>query len=50
MGAWITSAALPYVPVLPPDLRASFGLVTTFGDVYKYVQFAETFIDRYVAG
>ena len=31
-------------------LRASIGLVTTFADVYKYVQFAETFIDRYVTG
>jgi selenocysteine lyase/cysteine desulfurase len=30
-------------------LRASLGLVTTFTDVYKYVQFALTFIDRYVA-
>jgi selenocysteine lyase/cysteine desulfurase len=28
-------------------LRASLGLATTFADVYKYVQFAETFIDRY---
>jgi selenocysteine lyase/cysteine desulfurase len=27
-------------------LRASLGLVTTFADVYKYVQFATTFIDR----
>ena len=27
-------------------LRASVGLVTTFADVYKYVQFAETFLDR----
>ena len=27
-------------------LRASVGLVTTFADVYKYIQFAETFIDR----
>ncbi|MBI1278696.1 MAG: aminotransferase class V-fold PLP-dependent enzyme [Anaerolineaceae bacterium] len=26
-------------------LRASVGLVTTFADVYKYVQFAETFAD-----
>ena len=26
-------------------LRASIGLVTTFADVYKYMQFAETFID-----
>jgi molybdenum cofactor sulfurtransferase len=29
-------------------LRASIGLVTTFADVYKYMQFAETFIDKYV--
>lgn len=27
-------------------LRASLGLVTTFGDVYAYAQFARTFIDR----
>ncbi len=27
-------------------LRASLGLVTTFADVYAYVQFARTFIDR----
>lgn len=27
-------------------LRASIGLVTTFADVYKYVQFAKTFVDR----
>jgi molybdenum cofactor sulfurtransferase len=27
-------------------LRASIGLVTTFADVYKYVEFARTFIDR----
>ncbi len=27
-------------------LRASIGLVTTFADVYKYIQFAKTFIDR----
>jgi molybdenum cofactor sulfurtransferase len=27
-------------------LRASIGLVTNFADVYQYVQFAETFIDR----
>jgi selenocysteine lyase/cysteine desulfurase len=27
-------------------LRASIGLVTTFADVYKYVQFAESFIDN----
>jgi len=31
-------------------LRASIGLVTTFADVYKYFQFAQTFIDRYRAG
>jgi selenocysteine lyase/cysteine desulfurase len=30
-------------------LRASIGLVTTFADVYKYAQFAETFIDRTAA-
>jgi molybdenum cofactor sulfurtransferase len=29
-------------------LRASIGLVTTFADVYKYMKFAETFIDKYV--
>lgn len=29
-------------------LRASIGLVTTFVDVYKYVQFAETFVDSKV--
>ena len=29
-------------------LRASIGLVTTFADVYKYIQFAETFIDRHL--
>jgi molybdenum cofactor sulfurtransferase len=29
-------------------LRASLGLVTTFADVYTYVQFAKTFIDRHV--
>ena len=28
-------------------LRASIGLVTTFADVYQYVQFAESFVDRY---
>ena len=27
-------------------LRASLGLVTTFADVYTYVQFAKTFIDK----
>jgi len=27
-------------------LRASIGLATNFADVYRYVQFAETFIDR----
>jgi hypothetical protein len=26
-------------------LRASIGLATNFADVYKYLQFAETFID-----
>jgi hypothetical protein len=31
-------------------LRASIGLATTFADVYKYMQFAETFIDRDVDG
>ena len=31
-------------------LRASIGLATNFADVYKYVQFAETFIDRRVTG
>ncbi len=31
-------------------LRASIGLVTTFADVYRYMQFAETFIDRPVSG
>jgi selenocysteine lyase/cysteine desulfurase len=31
-------------------LRASIGLVTTFADVYKYMQFAETFADRHVGG
>jgi molybdenum cofactor sulfurtransferase len=30
-------------------LRASVGLATNFADVYKYVQFAETFIDRRIA-
>ena len=29
-------------------LRASIGLVTTFADVYKYLQFAEFFIDKSV--
>ncbi len=29
-------------------LRASIGLATNFSDVYKYVQFAESFIDRFV--
>lgn len=28
-------------------LRSSLGLVTTFADVYTYVQFAKTFIDRH---
>ena len=27
-------------------LRASIGLVSTFADVYAYVQFAKTFVDR----
>jgi selenocysteine lyase/cysteine desulfurase len=27
-------------------LRASLGLVTTFADVYQYVEFAKTFVDR----
>lgn len=31
-------------------LRASVGLVTTFADVYKYMRFAETFIDKPVPG
>ena len=31
-------------------LRASIGLVSTFADVYKYLQFAETFINRSVPG
>jgi molybdenum cofactor sulfurtransferase len=31
-------------------LRASIGLVTNFADVYKYVEFAESFVDRYVTG
>jgi len=31
-------------------LRASIGLATNFADVYKYVQFAETFIDRRATG
>jgi selenocysteine lyase/cysteine desulfurase len=30
-------------------LRASIGLVTTFADVYNYVQFAKRFIDRLVS-
>ena len=30
-------------------LRASIGLATNFADVYKYGQFAETFVDRHVA-
>ena len=29
-------------------LRASIGLVSTFGDVYQYARFAETFVDRAV--
>jgi hypothetical protein len=31
-------------------LRASLGLATTFGDVYKYRQFAGTFVDRPAPG
>jgi molybdenum cofactor sulfurtransferase len=31
-------------------LRASIGLATNFADVYKYAQFAQTFIDRLVDG
>lgn len=31
-------------------LRASLGLVTTFADIYAYVQFAKTFIDRSPVG
>jgi selenocysteine lyase/cysteine desulfurase len=31
-------------------LRASLGLATTFGDVYKYGQFAGTFVDRPAPG
>jgi hypothetical protein len=27
-------------------LRASLGLASTFADVYTYVQFAATFVDR----
>jgi hypothetical protein len=27
-------------------LRASIGLASNFADVYKYVQFAEGFVDR----
>jgi selenocysteine lyase/cysteine desulfurase len=30
-------------------LRASLGLATTFADVFKYVHFAETFVDRSIA-
>jgi selenocysteine lyase/cysteine desulfurase len=29
-------------------LRASIGLATNFADVYKYVQFARTFVDRHI--
>jgi selenocysteine lyase/cysteine desulfurase len=29
-------------------VRASLGLVSNFADVYRYLQFAETFIDQYV--
>ena len=28
-------------------VRASMGLVTNFADVYRYMQFAETFVDQY---
>ncbi len=31
-------------------LRASMGIVSTFADIYTYMQFAETFIDRSVFG
>ncbi len=31
-------------------LRASIGLATNFADIFRYRQFAETFIDRHVAG
>lgn len=31
-------------------LRASIGLASNFADVYRYVKFAESFIDRRVAG
>src|SRR5579859_1803616 len=31
-------------------VRASLGLVTTFEDVHRYVQFAKTFVDRPVEG
>ncbi len=30
-------------------LRASIGLATNFADIYRYVQFAETFIDSRAA-
>jgi hypothetical protein len=29
-------------------LRASIGLVTTFADVYQYMNFAASFVDRRV--
>ncbi|MBI5965135.1 MAG: aminotransferase class V-fold PLP-dependent enzyme [Chloroflexi bacterium] len=29
-------------------LRASIGLATNFADIYKFMQFAETFVDRHV--
>jgi len=31
-------------------VRASIGLATTFADVYKYVQFVESFVDKDVTG
>ena len=30
-------------------LRASIGLATTFADVYKFMRFAEMFVDHYLA-
>jgi hypothetical protein len=30
-------------------LRASLGLATTFADVYRYAEFARTFVDRGVS-
>ncbi len=29
-------------------LRASIGLASTFADVYKYMQFAESFVDKHM--